>query len=346
MKRSRTKHDTPRAAILVFVASGTFAGLGSFASAQENTPKPTPTPALCARPNLPASVLRAVAPEAPALAQQQGIQGTVQVIVSLDEYSHVIGARILSSPSVILNAPALVAARQSTFQTEIRACRPIAGDYIFTVEFESKVTFSISASGERTVSVTGEGTVKRAPDRAYVEANIVTQGNVATDAVAQNEAAFTALNAKLAAAGIGARIVRDAEPRRSAAGYAWERYVEIAVDDLANLGRAEVAVSSVRYVEMFAVRFELRDSAPAQREALSLAVRDAEKSAGYAVTGQHLRLGVVRQVIVHGNDRARSPIAVVPVRIVPVVGGFTEPVIRVPDLEVHASATVTYAIKS
>src|SRR5437870_5653114 len=85
-------------------------------------PTPPPTPATCARPNVPATTLRAVEPDTPQIAQQQGISGTVQVIVSLDSSSHVTGTRIQTSPSAVLNSAALSAARQSTFQTEIRDC--------------------------------------------------------------------------------------------------------------------------------------------------------------------------------------------------------------------------------
>ena len=102
------------------------------------TPKPTPTPLSCARPNVPATTLHAMEPDTPAMAQAQGIQGTVQVIVSLDVTSHIVGTRIQSSPSAVLNQAALSAARQSTFQTEIRDCKPIAADYIFSVDFQSQ----------------------------------------------------------------------------------------------------------------------------------------------------------------------------------------------------------------
>src|SRR5579884_68944 len=102
------------------------------------TPKPTPTPASCARPNVAATTVHAVEPDTPPMAQQQGITGDVQVIVSLDTNSHITSTKIQSSPSVVLNQAALQAARQSTFQTEIRDCKPIAADYIFTVSFESQ----------------------------------------------------------------------------------------------------------------------------------------------------------------------------------------------------------------
>jgi TonB family protein len=104
---------------------------------QAPTPKPTPTPQSCARPNVAATTIRAVEPDTPAMAQQQGISGTVQVIVSLDEQSHILSTSIGSSPSAVLNQAALSAARQSTFQTEIRDCKPIAAKYLFSVDFTS-----------------------------------------------------------------------------------------------------------------------------------------------------------------------------------------------------------------
>ncbi|HEY0382161.1 MAG TPA: energy transducer TonB [Candidatus Elarobacter sp.] len=102
------------------------------------TPKPTPTPQSCARPNVAATTIRPVEPDTPPMAQQQGISGTVQVVVSLNADSRVVGTRVQTSPSAILNNAALTAARQSQFQTEIRDCKPIAADYIFSVEFNSQ----------------------------------------------------------------------------------------------------------------------------------------------------------------------------------------------------------------
>jgi TonB family protein len=95
------------------------------------------TIAPCARPNVSATSLHPAEPATPPMAQQQGIQGTVQVVVSLNAQSEVVGTRIQTSPSAILNSAALAAARQSTFQTEILNCKPIAADYIFSVDFTS-----------------------------------------------------------------------------------------------------------------------------------------------------------------------------------------------------------------
>jgi TonB family protein len=102
------------------------------------TPRPTPSPLSCARPNVPATTLRALEPEMPPMAQTQGISGTVGVVVSLDAQSHVVNTRIQSSPSALLNQAALAAARGSQFRTEVKNCEPIAADYLFSVEFAAQ----------------------------------------------------------------------------------------------------------------------------------------------------------------------------------------------------------------
>ncbi len=101
------------------------------------TPRATPTPLSCARPNVAPATVRAAAPDTPTLAQQQGISGVVQVVVSLDTQSRVVGTHVQSSPSALLNQAALNAARDSQFRTEVKNCEPVAADYIFSVDFTS-----------------------------------------------------------------------------------------------------------------------------------------------------------------------------------------------------------------
>ncbi len=61
--------------------------------------------------------------------------GVVQVVISLNARSEVVGARIQSSTNDALNGPALAAARASKFRTMIVDCKPIGADFIFTVTF-------------------------------------------------------------------------------------------------------------------------------------------------------------------------------------------------------------------
>lgn len=100
-------------------------------------PGRTPNP-YAAHPNQPARVLKAVEPDTPRVAYEQRIQGTVQVVVSLDEKGQVVDAVIQWSPSPILNEAALAAARKSTFRPEIKNGKPIATKYIFSVDFTSQ----------------------------------------------------------------------------------------------------------------------------------------------------------------------------------------------------------------
>ena len=188
--------------------------------------------ATCARPNVPAQAVHVVVPDAPAIAQQQGIVGTVQVVVSLDSQSHVTGTRIRSSPSAVLNAAALSAARQSTYQTEIRDCASIAADFIVDMTFAGQtgaatpmpmvipatprgpgvISQQLVRTGDDsrpTVVITMQGTASRPPDVAYVNAGIVTNDDVSTAAGGQNDAIFAALQAKLAALGIDASKVKQ-----------------------------------------------------------------------------------------------------------------------------------------
>lgn len=90
-----------------------------------------PSSATCATPNASARVLAATAPSTPPIAQLHHAYGEVDVLVSLDENSRIVGASITQSPSPLLNNAALQAARSAQFQTKIVNCRPVADTYRF-----------------------------------------------------------------------------------------------------------------------------------------------------------------------------------------------------------------------
>src|ERR1700694_175641 len=96
----------------------------------------------CARPNVPATTVRAVPPDYPGAAMRAGAKGAVHVVVELDADSQVRSVAIQSSPSETLNAVSLAAAKASTYQTEIRDCVPVPARYVFTVEFSGVETFT------------------------------------------------------------------------------------------------------------------------------------------------------------------------------------------------------------
>ncbi len=97
------------------------------------SPGDTPPPAdACIVENFPAHTLVAVEPRV----DMFGLPGgTVQVVVALDAASNVVSTAIASSPSAAFNKVALDTARDSSFQTEVRGCKPVAAKYIFSVSF-------------------------------------------------------------------------------------------------------------------------------------------------------------------------------------------------------------------
>ena len=97
-----------------------------------------PDPDLCAVADVPASVVRAMEPDAPVEAMQSGVQGRVDVLVSLDATGRVVNTAIKKSPSVLLNGASLKSARESMFRPALHDCKPVASEYTFTVEFSMR----------------------------------------------------------------------------------------------------------------------------------------------------------------------------------------------------------------
>ncbi|HEY0383428.1 MAG TPA: SIMPL domain-containing protein [Candidatus Elarobacter sp.] len=340
--------DIVRVGTLICIVAGTLAGGARLGSAQSSTPSPAPAAAGCARPNIIATTLRPATAILPPIAEQQDINGTVQVAVSLDRDSNVVGARIMSSPSPVLNGVAIAAARATTFRSEIRDCRPIAGDYVYTVDFVRKATFASKTSGEQTVTVVGEGIATRPADIAFVLGRIVMHDDVAGHPTPGNDAAFDALKARLVPLGVGESDVRTTAylqpPLSPGPGATGSRQIEIAVRNVVDVAHVVAVAASPPSVDFTAVRFALRERAAAYRDAVSAARKDAEETARDAVARQQHHLGALTYAEEPPNDVARTPTALLPLRLTPIAGGVKPPDVRIPDLEVRATVTVTYAV--
>ena len=94
-------------------------------------------PVVCALPDRPASLVRVAAPELPPMALQQGIYGVVRVRVELDRTGAIQDAVIVSTPSRVLVAESLRAARASAFAPARRRCANVASSYEFRVLYAS-----------------------------------------------------------------------------------------------------------------------------------------------------------------------------------------------------------------
>ena len=105
---------------------------------EQCTREPDPAPTTCPRPNVPASVIKADEPSYPVAGIPSRASGLVHVRVVLDDRSRVLWVDILSSTNPVFNDSARIAARDSTYRTEVRDCRPRAAVYVFTVEYSGR----------------------------------------------------------------------------------------------------------------------------------------------------------------------------------------------------------------
>jgi hypothetical protein len=100
--------------------------------------KPAPVvPAVCARPYLPPTVLKAIEPDTPLIAMQQRIGGTVRIAVALDEQGVPRFSRVVSSPDKVLNSPSVSSAMHSTYSAAVFRCKPVPSGYEFAVDFST-----------------------------------------------------------------------------------------------------------------------------------------------------------------------------------------------------------------
>jgi hypothetical protein len=93
-------------------------------------PQPV-APATCAHPYVPTTVTHAFEPVTP----QEAVTGTVSVAVALDERGIPQAARIVASPSPVLNNTSLGAAMGSEYAPAVFRCQPVPGGYIFVVDY-------------------------------------------------------------------------------------------------------------------------------------------------------------------------------------------------------------------
>jgi TonB family protein len=90
----------------------------------------------CATPDAPAATTYAALAEMPAIAVQYQMTGTTLVKVDLEPNGSIRDASVAkSSGAPFLDTAAVAAAKASSFSPEIHDCTPVAGSYIFQVDF-------------------------------------------------------------------------------------------------------------------------------------------------------------------------------------------------------------------
>jgi len=204
------------------------------------------------------------------------------------------------------------------------------------------------------VVTTGEATVKRAPDRVWLRVAAESRARTAREAQKLNADAMSSVMQKLKGAGLPADAIRtasyDLQPefdynkgRQTLRGYMARNSVEIRLDEIARAGEIlEIAVTAGA-TTVGGLRFDLKDRAAAERDALSRAVADGRARATAAAGGAGMRVDRVLRI----EEQRTSMPDPRPVMMTMQREGAAAaaPPITPGELEIKATVTITSAIK-
>lgn len=209
-------------------------------------------------------------------------------------------------------------------------------------------------TNEPVIVTTGEGLVKMAPDRVWVNIAAESRAKSPREAQRANADAMKAVLDKLKALGLPADAIRtsgyDLQPqfdyangRQSLREYLARNSIEVRVDEVARAGEVLDAAVGSGATSVSGVRFDLKDRSAAEREALKKAVADARGRADAAAAGAGMRVDrVVR--IEEQRVMVPEPRPVMMTRQ-SMVADAAGPPMSPGELEIRVMVTMTSSIK-
>jgi uncharacterized protein len=207
------------------------------------------------------------------------------------------------------------------------------------------------------VVTAGEAIVNAVPDRAWISISAESRAGNPRDAQRKNTEAMTPVLDKLRAAGVPADAIRTVgydlqqefdyiNNRRISKGYVAHNTVEVRVDAIDRVGELlELAVGSGA-TSVGGLRFDLKDRAKLEREAIKLATADARGRAEAAAEGAGRTLDQVKRVEVQSSGGGYvGRIAMARESLQAAAGAAAPPVISAGQMEIRAQVTLTASLK-
>ena len=203
------------------------------------------------------------------------------------------------------------------------------------------------------VVVTGEGVVTAVPDRAWITITTESRAPSPREAQRLNTAAMRPVQDKLRGAGVAADAIRTVgydvqyewdfvNGKRVGRGYVARNAIEVRVDAVERAGELlEIAVSSGA-TSLGGIRFDLKDQARLEREAVRLAVVDARLKAEAAAAGAG---GTIDRIVRVEEQGTVAPVPVRMMREAQLAAADTAPPIAAGQTEIRAQVTLTAALK-
>ena len=208
----------------------------------------------------------------------------------------------------------------------------------------------------RLIVVTGSATVRAAPDRAFVTLAVESRDKDPKVAQTHNAQTMTAVQDKLKAAGIAKEALRtlsyqlDLESdwvngKRVPRGYVARNSIEVRLDDLTRTGEVIDLAIGAGANDVTGVRFDLKDRAEVEREALRQAVADARARADAAAAGAGVTIEGVQRIEQQGGfAEPPRPVFMKEARMASAEAAPETP-ISAGEIEVHAQAQLSVTIR-
>jgi uncharacterized protein YggE len=205
------------------------------------------------------------------------------------------------------------------------------------------------------IVTTGEAVVRRAPDQAFVTIAVETRARSPRDAQRQNAESMSAVQQRLAAAAVPKDAIRTtgyaiqqefdfANGRRTPREYVARNGLEIRLDAVERTGDILDLVVQAGATNVSGVRFDVKDRAAVEREALRLAVVDARTRADALAQGAGRTVDRVLRI-----EEARQSVAPLmmqmEMRARAVAGDAAATPVEAGTIEIRAQVALTVAIK-
>jgi uncharacterized protein len=204
------------------------------------------------------------------------------------------------------------------------------------------------------IVVSGEGVVKAVADQAFVRIGAETRSKVSKDAQAQNAAAMTAVQQRLASAGIAKDAIRTvsfdlqmefdySNGKQTPRGFVARNTIDVRVDDLTRVGDVLDAATGSGATTIHGLRFDLKNRPALEREALQRAVSDAMARAESAAAGAKRTVDRVVRIEETGMRGPMPPQPMMAMRANMDAAPATP--IAAGEIEIRAQVNITVAIK-
>ena len=206
------------------------------------------------------------------------------------------------------------------------------------------------------VVMTGEGIVQAVPDRAWITISAESRAPSAREAQRRNTEAMTPVQDKLRGAGIPADAIKTigydvqyewdyVNNRRVGKGYVARNTIEVRVDAIDRVGEFLEISGSSGATALGGIRFDVKDRAKLQRDAVRLAVVEARFKAEAAAAGAGRAIDRIIRIDEQGSVvpiPGPRPQLMLEQRV---AAADAAPPISAGQIELRASVTLTASLK-